>query len=280
MSNPITGMMNFFYQNSLITEANTLTASSGAAIANVIDFDRSTKWQSSGSNDLTTETLLATFTAAQSINSILLIGINWKEFTIQYESSPGIYSNLSNVWSLSSETSAAASINPTTNTLYARMFLFDSVSTTGIRIRPLKTIVSDQEKYLFELYIGYRIGTMSNDLACVPNSFKAIARNTNSAYIKKSNGGITKYEFSDKYSVKVNIKNMWESADIAIIDELFNVGEFAVYPCGGKNDYTVQKGWRIQDFYNVVLKSDQNSEFSIGRDPTLGMNYDFELLEQ
>lgn len=292
----ITGMMKIFKQNLLVNQQITLTASTGDASAdNVKDFDKSTKWSSVGTDDTTVETFDVIFTSYQVINRILLILMNFKVFTIKWWDGAA-YQDFSNVFSKIDD-SVGSSISESDNSDTDRYYEFDTVVTKQIRISITSTFVPDvgvygtddygggsdygaidQEKTLAELYVGKEIGTFVEDLTSSPNSFEPIFSDTNSVYIKKSNGGFIKYEKSDKWMADVSLSEILETNDQAIINTMYDDGQFAILPCGAV-PYT-QRGWRLQDFYNVTIRGDLESEFAIGRVASVGLNYDFDLLEQ
>lgn len=273
----ITGNFKVFYKNYLVDYANAITVLSGStSVANMYDFDRNTRWASSGSNDTVTEYIEIEFETSQSIDRIMLLNMNWKQFTIKYDSAG--WQNFTNVYSYKADSPASA-INITTNSDIARYFEFDAVTTSKIRIEILKTIVANQEKYIYELYIGKEIGTFVDDITSKPNDYSPIVSYKRAQYLEKSNGGLIKIERADKYQAKVNLKQIWDTNDLNIIQNMFDLGEVAIYPCGAYPQYTFERGWRIQDVYHVLVKGDEQSEFDVGRDKTLGQNFKFDLME-
>jgi hypothetical protein len=278
MSNTITGNFKAFYKNYLVQYGQSIAVSSGSTTAaNMYDFDRSTRWLSSGSSDVIQESIVISFDSAQTINRICLLNTNFKKFTIKYDNAG--WQNFTNVYSKKTDNSPVTGISITTNSDIARYFEFDSVTTSSIQILIDTTITANAEKYLYELYIGYEIGTFISDLAATPNDYKPMASYKRAQYLEKSNGGLIKIERANKYQAKVNLKQIWDAADIVILQTMFDYGEFAIYPCGAYDQYTTERGWRIQDLYHVLIKGDEESEFDIGRDKNLGQNFKFDLLE-
>jgi hypothetical protein len=287
----ITGMIKCFYPNFIKTYQATITASSGTGVLNLIDGDRSTKWQSSAGGDSKTESILVTFSQAQSINRIVLINMNFKVFSIKYwdgaqfSSLEGVVSSDesvlggiygSSVYGVALAGSGAHSNN---NTLNTRYYEFNDVTTSQIIIEVSHTIIANQPKFMHGLYIGVEIGTFISDLCSKPNSFKSEVRVRNSRLIKLSNGGAVVFDRSDKYSAEIRIKHLWDQSDLSLVDTLFDLSEFCIYPCGGSSIYST-RGWRLEDFYSVVLDSDQQGDFSIGRVANLGNDYQLNIFEQ
>lgn len=293
MSNTITGMVKIFYTNYLKTLSNTITASSGNSTANLIDGDKSTTWESTGSNDSVIESIEFVFNESQTISRIAFILMNWKYFKFFYWDGSA-WQDFSGVFS----TIEASTANVATydlslyesgiygwdsgaidNSLSTRYFEFTPVSTTKVKVEIYETITADQEKSIAEIYIGKEIGTFTNDIACRPNKFDSVARKYKVKMLELSNGGKIRYEKSDKYQAKIKLKNIWETEDQTLINNMFEFGEFAIYPCGAVNEYTT-KGWTIDDFYEVVIDGDQDAFFSVGRDLNVGVEYDFQVFEK
>jgi hypothetical protein len=279
MAVSITGMMKVFYQNKLLSENFTVNVSSGdGSKSNVYDLDRDTYWITSGSNDTTEETYEVVFNNAQTISRLLLIGHNFKDFKAQYWNGSA-YADFAAVYSLKTD-SVAAKIDITDNIYTTRYFEFTAVSTTKIKIFPKKTMVVNAEKYLYEMYIGSEIGTFIEDVSGLPNKYIPIPGNYNSQFLKKSNGGMLKFDSSDKFSAEFTLNELWETNDQTIIQTMFSQGQFAIWPCGGVNTYTVQTGWRMIDFYSVIIDGGLSAQFAIGRDKNLGINQSFKVYEQ
>jgi hypothetical protein len=80
----ITGNIKCFeLSKALFKDGSTIAVTSGDSTKNnAIDFNALTRWQSSGSDDTTTETLTITFDEAKTISRLLLLNHNWKSYTI------------------------------------------------------------------------------------------------------------------------------------------------------------------------------------------------------
>ena len=271
-------MVKILKKNFLIAYDQSSSASTGnTTVSYIYDLDRSTKWQSIGSDDSTAETIEIDFSDTQTIDRLCLCETNLKDFSIQYNAGAG-YVDFTNVISSKTDT-ATTGISYTTNSDETKYFEFDSVAVDNIKITMNKTMVVDAQKYITEFYVGLEVGTFTDDLTSSPNKFQPITRYTRSKYIEKSNGGIIKLERAEKYRAKIKIKEMFETADQTIIDTMFTDGEFSISPCGFDNNYPNNRGWRLRDFYNVIIKGDDQAAFSIGRDLNMGFAYKFELQE-
>ena len=295
MANTITGMVKILKQSFFLTKGFTLAVLTGSSTKdNIFDLDRATQWTSSGSNDSTLETVIVTFTTAQSINRLMIIDMNFKQFNIQYwdgtaytdftgvfdtaPSNTGVYGTGtygSTVYGTEGTTSA---INFLINGDTTKYFEFDTVSTTQVRISVTKTIATDAEKFLHQFYVGAEIGTFIDDITSSPNSYSAVKSASRSNYIPLSNGGTVKYKRSDKYASKFKLKELWETSDQDIVNAMYDDGQFAILPCGAVP--YIQRGWRLEDLFHVIIQGDLESDFSIGRVADIGLEYQFSLLEQ
>lgn len=278
MSNTITGFAKVFYKNFLVDQGNSVTVSSGSTTANYIkDLDRATRWMSSGSDDVTQESIVIAFDYPQTIDRIMLLNFNFKKYTIKYDNSG--WQNFTNVYSKITDVSPTTGISATTNSENARYYEFTPVTTSQIQILIDETIVANSEKWLYELYVGEEIGTFKLDVACVPNSFDITSSYKKSQLLEKSNGGVIKIERTDKFRGELTLTQVYESTDLAIVYEMLDFGEVAIYPCGADTHYTLERGWRMQDLYHVVVDGDQDSNFNVGRDKNVGQDFKFKLME-
>lgn len=276
--NTITGFAKIFYKNFLIDYTNSVTVSSGTTTANYIkDLDRETRWLSSGSDDLTQESIVIQFDYPQTIDRIALLNFNFKKYTIKYDNSG--WTNFANVYTRKTDTTPVTGISETTNTENARYYEFDSVTTSQIQILIDETVIANAEKYLYELYIGQEIGTFNLDIACSPNSFDVTQSVKKSQLLEKSNGGMIKLDRADKFRAELTLKQVYESNDLEIIYTMFDYGEVAIYPGGADTHYTLERGWRMQDIYHVIVDGDLQANFSVGRDKNIGQDFKIKLFE-
>lgn len=273
----ITGFAKVFYKNFLVDQGNSVTVSSGSTTAKYIkDLDRETRWLSSGSDDLTQESIVVAFDYPQTIDRIMLLNFNFKKYTIKYDNSGWV--DFANVYT-TKDGAVSSAISETTNTESARYYEFTPVTTSQIQILVDTTQIANAQKYLYELYIGEEIGTFKLDIACSPNSFDASPSVKKSQLLEKSNGGMIKLDRADKFRGELSLTQVFESTDLAIIYEMLDFGEVAIYPCGADTHYTLERGWRMLDLYHVIVDGDLTSNFNVGRDKTLGQDFKFKLME-
>lgn len=280
MASTITGMMKVFYKNYLkaYSAGMTFTVSTGTSSASyAYDQDPTSRWISSGSSDIITETIEIVFQNALSINRIMALGMNWKNFTVKYDPDGSGYVDFAAVYSKKDDVSAS-SITYTTNTETSRYWEFTTVTALKVKFTINTTQTANAEKYVYELYIGKEIGTFTDDLTGNPNTFNPSFED-GAKYLEKSNMGQIVYERGKKMRAQVKLKNIWETVDKANIATMFSEREFGISLCGSDGSQYVDEPWRLQDFYNVIIKGKLSGKFSIGRDSAMGVDQDFELNE-
>lgn len=257
----ITGGIKIFEPSAAsIDNSTTIVASTGDASSDfAIDNNAYTYWRSSGSNDLTTETLTITLPTSQAITRIMLVDHNFKNFQVQYDNSG--FTNFSNVTSLDSEgLSAISETNYTKNTSY---YEFDSVTTNQIQISIDTTQSVDAEKYLSKVIITTEIGTLSG--------YPVVSRLFTTRNEKKSQvlSGKTIIEKSiETFRTTLNLNNYPPSyeSDIDLMYTLFDRDEsFLVWLCGGRfgSDYFryTLRGFRLQDIYLMQVARSFNNKY-------------------
>lgn len=278
MTSSITGMVKVFYTNYIELFSNTVAASTGTNQANIYDRDRETQWSSVGSDDSTVETLTITFDSQATISRLFCVGMNWKNFTIQYDAGGG-YTDFSNVYSLKAD-AAAALISYSDNSETTRYFEFDAVAVNSVKITMNTTIVVDAEKTLIELYIGKEMGTFSDDVISKPNKAK-INFDYGEKIITLSNVGSKRYQRGEKFKGSLTLKQIDQSNDQTIIYTMFDQGDFMISLCGADGTlYPTIRHWRLQDVYSCILKGDLSGEFDFGRDSSMGIKQKLDMLER
>jgi hypothetical protein len=107
-------------------------------------YDRNftTKWQSVGSTDATTETIEIVWGAAKTFDRICLIGHNLKSFTIQY-------------WNGAAYVDFSTPISETVNALTNSFFSFNAVSATQLKLSATVAQTTDAQKYIAQ-FLAYQ----------------------------------------------------------------------------------------------------------------------------
>ena len=273
----ITGNAKVFYKNYLYGLDTTSVLVSTGASNNLVVKDKYRRWLSVGSDDTITETIEITFPAAKTVDRIALLIMNWKEFNAQYWNGSA-YTDFAAVISDSNST-PAASLSETDNALDCKYYEFTSVLTLKVKFSITKTITTNAQKYIGNIYVGQEIGTFSDDITSEPNSIDAFLIQGETY---KTLTGLGQYQILKnaygKFRAKIKIKRMFESNDIAIVKTMFAEREVGFLLNGGTTGYTANC-WDICDFSNCLVKGDIDGNHAYGRDKTMGYNYTIELLE-
>lgn len=269
MATTITGNIKVLEKNQGQLIDSTITPSTGSGENDIFDNDRSTFWISSGSDDTTDETLTIVFDQAVTFDRILLYG-NIKALKMTYGAGA---TNFANVFSNDGQTLTNLDYNYTSDTLTGYdgyIFEFDSVTSDQINITMKKTNTADQEKKVYELYVGEEIGTFIEDVTSSPNRYDPISSAKNQIELMKSNGGSYSIDRSSKFQAVLELFELWETADQTIYYAMLDQREVTWYPSGGYTTYT-QRGWRVNDFYSINVIADEHAKFAHGRDKDLGI---------
>ena len=272
----INGGIKFFNKNKININSAMVASSGDSSTLYIGDENYHTNWRSSGSSDLSTETITITFSSATTIDRLHLIGHNWKSYTIKYNST----SDFSNVNSL--DASGLSLISENSYVREESYYEFDSVNVTTIDITATLTQAVDQEKYLRKLKLTTELGTFQG----YP---KVDSLKVNKGLIVDdmlSRRAIVEKQF-DVFAMGLNFENYPVSAtyrvDLELVMTLFDLDSpFYIWLCGGRvgTDYFrhALRGFRLQDLILVDFVSNVSQAYksNIYINP---VNLSFELKE-
>lgn len=258
----INGGVKFFDQSfSLFRNGATANASSNTALAkNILNTNIYVRWESFGSNDLTTETINITLDGTKEIDRIFLTDFNFKEFTIQYHNG-ATFVDFANVIGVNGVESSI--ISETTYAFDTAYFEFDAVTTNQIQITVKKTQIADEEKLLTTVLVTKEIGTFQGFPRVKPN----MSRNESKTKTLSKKSVIQKsYETN---TVSINFKTHPFQNDLDILEILWDSEEpFLVWVCGGRTGTQffkiAQKSWRLKDVFNMQISGRSRNEFEKG----------------
>lgn len=245
----MTSGISFFDKNrALFKDGATCAASSNTDLQNLIlGTNKYFRWESSGSDDMTTETLTITLPSAIEISRIFLIGHNFDDYGIQYDNgSPADFTGVTGLNSYS-----GSSIAETGYTGSVSYYEFTPVTTDTIIITIDTTQVADAEKYLTQFVATNELGTLTGYPTPSPVSLDRNERKEKSisgrAHIQKG------YETAS-FDLKLNTYPV--QADVDILDSLQDREDpFLVWLCGGKpSQFRIeQRGYRLEDVYQMQI---------------------------
>lgn len=263
----ITGGIKYFEpsQNLMVNGAS-ITASSGNAAAQyAIDRNEFTYWQSVSSNDATTETVTVTFPATISINRLLCLDINWKQFQVKYNVT-GTWTNFTSVVGL--DGALGGGISETTfadNTAY---YEFAQVTTDKIQFTIDKTQVVDADKYVAQIIATTEIGTFKG----FPK-VKSVDITRNERSKQTLSGRYVVQKSDSSTGIQLNFANYSPRTDFAndldIMMSLFDRDKpFIVWLCGGKRGtssfgYTL-RGFRLLDALTMQITKGYSLNYDQG----------------
>lgn len=249
----ISGGIKFFNENLADSKTDaTATASTGDPSAPfILDRNGFTVWRSVGSDDTTTETVEITLDSAETFSRLFLIGHNFKEFIVEYDS--GGWVDFANVTGINSIESSV--ISETVYALNTAYYEFDEVTTTQIRISATKTQTADEEKFLNSFVVSTEIGTLAG--------FPIVKDATKDKKLRKStllNGRSFITKSLEVFRTSIDFKNYPPdlTSDLDLVYDLFDRdASFFVWLCGGRDGDPYFKyplrGFRVEDLILVQV---------------------------
>lgn len=256
----ITGGVKFFDRNkALFRDGNTANASTNDAAAKfMLDISKYTRWESIGSNDITTETITINFKTTTTLDRLLLIGHNFKAYSIKYNDTED-FTNVSNL-----DGDLVGGIVETAYDKDTSYYKFDSVEVSSITISIDTTQVVDEQKYCVQFIATTEVGTFAG--------FPRIGNVQHNRNIKGSKVISGKNVIQKGYEVttfRMNFKSYPVQNDITIVDGLHEREDsFLVWLCGGRygsEHFTIeQRGWRLEDVYNMQVSRPLNANYEKG----------------
>ena len=256
----ITGGVKFFENNkALFRDGSTASATTNDSAAKfMLDISKYTRWESIGSNDITTEVITINLSGTENIDRLFLIDHNFKSFNIKYNGG----SDFTNVRNLDGE--LVGGIVETTYDKNTAYYEFDSVDVETITIEIETTQTVDADKYMTQFIATAELGT----LAGFPR-IQNVRHNRNLKGSKALSGRNVIQKGHETTSFRLNFKTYPVQADIDLAETLHEREEsFLVWLCGGRygSDYFTieQRGWRLEDVYNMQLSRPLNANYERG----------------
>lgn len=246
---------------------------------NVFNRDTSRVWQSIGSDDSTTETITINFDEETEIDTIIFVGINWKDFNVSTsnglidsactidhpkgldvevfnwvdDSSNNIVDDEdNNIVFVTGDSSAPGNIeNYNRDTFYMG---FDKQTVTSVTVEVSSTQIANKQKSLGYFIITKSVGNGStrSELDTPTITF------SNNEKVSK---GLNNRSFVQKLqkTVKISIGfDLWQQSQVDLYEKLYNRQEsFLFWACGGIPDdcFTLfrPEGLRFRDIYLMQI---------------------------
>lgn len=249
----VSGGIKFFRKNrgDIDDENATSAASTGSSTRNYArSRKRYLRWESVGSDDLTTETYELRFGASYDIDRIILNRHNFKAFFVKYWDGAA-WQHFANVVT---KEGTQANITETVNTKTTNYYEFTSVNTEKIIVSIDTTQAVDAEKYLYECIATEEIGTLTG----YPGYSGTFAKKR--AFKEAFNGRVAQSILGENFKASLRFDMYPTEADHIIVNALWDLDkEFYIYPCGANEAqyrYQSMVGNRLRDLFLVGIRGD------------------------
>lgn len=263
----ITGGIKFFERNQARADTATASGSTGNSSApKVIDGNIYTKWESVGSDDTTAETLTIDFTNPVTLDRILLANMNWKDFSVQYDSGSGLTAFTSVVGLDGALGGGLVETAFADTTAYYEFAQVTGVNQLVFTVN--KTQTADEEKRLFRLFAMTELGTL------VGYPEPDGPNHERNRRVSRTLSGKKKVQSSFSVAeMKLRFRSYPTAsafrADVTLMETLFDRDEtFLVWPCGGRRgeDYFrhTPKGWGLDDVFEMAWTGGWDPAFRSG----------------
>ena len=236
--------------NVSITVTDSVATNTGQSFADLLrNRSNNNGWQTTGSTDAAGTVIIVDMTDELPIDSIFLVNMNLKAYTIKY-------------WNGSAYTDFSTPVAETVNATTTKLHQFTSVSTSLIKITITATMTVDDDKSMAQLIFTEALGTFTVEPVV---SRPRISRNRK---ISTSLSGRKKvFKSIDAFSCNLRHDTVKLDADCDTIELLFNLyNPFLVWLCGGSvNQFSYERqGFRLQDIYYVDIVNDYEPEWIQG----------------
>ncbi len=235
-----------------ITVTDSVATDTGQDIINYVrNRSNLSAWVTTGSTDAGNTTLTCDFGDIWPISELLLVGHNFKAFTIKYHNG-------------SSYVDFSTPVSETTNSDYVSQFSFDEVNFQLFQIIVTGTQVADAEKVLRQLIATKKIGEGAFEGWPIIKKTKI---GTNKKKSKMLSGKVGIVEGVEVFSTELTVKNWKNADDLTLIEDIyFKRQGVLAWLCGGDEDQfsSVRKGYRKEDIYLVRPTNEWNPDWSSG----------------
>lgn len=216
--------MEFLRSNFLNTTTQIVASEGGtSSVANLFNRFTTKKFGSGDASDLTTTTIVLTFTAAINLDRLILQNINFKSFKIFHSGATASTFTLTN---------AATTVSNWVTNSDTNLYLeFATVSVSKINIECSTTVVANAEKQLGESWITNVFAVMDRN----PSAGQYKAKKKPKQFpIEMSDGGVDLYQIQTNYHTDIDLKfvSASQQAQFLSIHELSDHIVFTPEPTG------------------------------------------------
>jgi hypothetical protein len=279
----INGHLKFFELSKALSKdgATAIATSGNSAAGNMLDFNKVTRWQSVGSDDSTTETLVITFPTPVNISRLLILNHNWKKYQIKANVSNNILDNLfadildnnrqpleddgsptiefDKVVSITNSTEQAG-ISETNYSLSSSYYEFSTVYAEGLTITIDEAQElhdeGDQEKYCFMIVPTIEVNENQGTFE-LPVPVNTL-RDFQSVNNRLLNGLYRPEKQLEVFTANLVVKLGASANDAALFEFLrYTDTDFLIWPNGGKTSPGFfrfnTRPYRYEDIYQVQV---------------------------
>jgi hypothetical protein len=237
-------------QNITITATDAVAFSSGQEFVSLLrNRSNNSGWATTDSNDSANTTLVVGLADAPQIDTIILVGCNFKSYTIQY-------------FNGTTYVDFVQPINVTTNNLTTVRHQFTEVSTQQIRIVIRGTFTANQDKFLRQLIITKKIGEFTSQ----PHIRKP-RQDKNRKSRKMLSGRVNVTRSTGAFSCELRFPPTKTASDMDIALRMFeSINGFLVWLCGGDtSQFPISvPGFRLEDIFLMSCTNDLDTEWNGG----------------
>lgn len=230
-----------------ITVTDAVATNTGESFVDYVRNRKNTSaWLTTGSTDVAGTTLDITLGGDFDIDTIILIGHNFKSYTIQYFDG-ATYSDFS------------TPISETTNAESSTRHTFTSVQANLIRLVINSTQTVDADKILKQLIVTESIGTLQSW-----PEIKKPRHSTNKRKNQMLSGKINLVESVGSFSATLAIKSCRNSADLDIFETIWFRKEGVLMQLNGFDEAqfsSLRIGYRNEDLYLIKPINDYTPSF-------------------
>jgi hypothetical protein len=193
-----------------------------------------TAWVTTGSVDADNTTFTVDFTEQRYIDSIFLVKVNFKSYTLKY-------------WNGSSYVDFATAIDVTNNTDETILHQVAEVLTSRLRLTIRGTMTANQDKYMHQFIATSLMGRL--------NAWPQIKKPTHDVgriVTKMLSGKVNVTESVGGFRCDLEVANWKDQTDLNLVERLYTLNEgFLVWLCGGDESQFAQRlmGYRKEDIF-------------------------------
>lgn len=264
----------FFRKNKIdLDDPNvSITVTDGTATddgADYLDYLRNrnntSAWFTQGSNDAANTTLVYDLVDTRTVDSIILIGMNFASYTLKY-------------WDGAAYQDFATPISVSGNTATTKYHEVTEVTTSRIQLVITGTITPDDDKQMKQTIITEKLNVGQLESWPVIDAPK---HTLNPAKKEMLSGKVHIINSTGRVEFGLKLKNWNDDNDFDLFEDLYFINQgVLVWPCGGDESqfFSSRIGYRLQDIYLMRPNNDWSPKLYQGL-YNAGMDVDIKLVE-